>query len=70
MSTIIGFARSFAPSYLWFLFLEFLDTAFGSGAYSSGFILGKLQVFEKIIIVFKICFMFRSRTSFTRKSRF
>lgn len=41
LSTVVGLLRSISPSYLWFLFFEFLDPAIGSGAYSSGFILGK-----------------------------
>lgn len=46
ISAILGVARSFAPNYSWFMFLEFLDPAVGSGAYSSGFILGKKTFIE------------------------
>lgn len=41
LSAIIGLLRSLSPTYLWFLLFEFLDPAVGSGAYSSGFILGE-----------------------------
>ncbi|XP_063909141.1 solute carrier family 22 member 3-like isoform X1 [Zophobas morio] len=37
---ICGLLRTFAPTYLWFLILEFLDAAFGAGSYVCGFIMG------------------------------
>lgn len=40
LSGLFGLIRSFSPNYIMFIILEFLEPAFGSGAYSSGFILG------------------------------
>lgn len=37
---VCGLARTFAPTYVWFLVLEFLDAAFGAGSYGCGFIMG------------------------------
>lgn len=39
-TTLAGFTRSFAPSYLPFIILEFLDTLFGAGFYGAAFVLG------------------------------
>lgn len=40
LCAVAGVARSFAPSYEWFIILEFLDATFGAGTYACGFILG------------------------------
>lgn len=37
---VCGLLRTLAPSYIWFLVLEFLDAAFGAGSYVCGFIIG------------------------------
>lgn len=42
---IFGLARSFATNYSMFLVFEFLEPTFGSGVYSSAFILGKLFIY-------------------------
>lgn len=39
---VAGIARSFAPSYIWFIVLEFVDAMFGAGTYACGFILGTM----------------------------
>uniref|UniRef100_A0A1Y1KD84 Major facilitator superfamily (MFS) profile domain-containing protein n=1 Tax=Photinus pyralis TaxID=7054 RepID=A0A1Y1KD84_PHOPY len=39
-SGIFGIIRSFSPSYIFFCVFEFLDSAFGAGAYTCGYILG------------------------------
>lgn len=44
LSTAAGLIRSFAPNYLSYVAMEFLDTALGSGFYSAGFILGMLKL--------------------------
>ncbi|RZC37106.1 solute carrier family 22 member 1 [Asbolus verrucosus] len=37
---ICGLIRTVAPTYIWFLVLEFLDAIFGAGSYVCGFIIG------------------------------
>lgn len=37
---LAGTARAFAPNYVWFVALEFIDAMFGAGSYACGFILG------------------------------
>lgn len=42
-TTFAGLVRSFSPSYVPFVIMEFLDTLIGSGFYGAGFVLGKLK---------------------------
>lgn len=39
---LLGFIRAFSVNYTMFVIFEFLEPAFGSAVYSSGFILGKI----------------------------
>lgn len=40
LSTILGLIKSFTPSYLTFISVEFMEATLGSGAYSASYILG------------------------------
>lgn len=56
LAGIFGLLRSFSTSYIMFVIFEFLEPAFGSGVFSSAFILGK-NIF---LIIVKLVHMFSS----------
>lgn len=46
---VLGFIRAFSVNYVMFVIFEFLEPAFGSAVYSSGFILGKVRTMCQLV---------------------
>lgn len=50
MNGIFGILRSLSINYEMFMVFEFLETAMGAGAYSTAFVLGKINKIEQFLL--------------------
>lgn len=59
MNGIFGITRSFSTNYYMMVAMEFLEASLGAGAYSTAFVLGKLDMNLTRHFIINIQFSFR-----------